>query len=95
VIFVVLNDAALGMVKHGQRLAGAEQIAFELPEVDFAKTVQAMGIAGHVIRSPEDFAALDMNAILSRKGPTLLDVRIDPEEVPPMDLRMQALGSAQ
>jgi acetolactate synthase-1/2/3 large subunit len=95
VIFVVLNDAALGMVKHGQRLAGAEQIAFELPEVDFAKAVQAMGIAGHVIRSPEDFAALDMNAILSRKGPTLLDVRIDPEEVPPMDLRMQALGSAQ
>jgi acetolactate synthase-1/2/3 large subunit len=95
VIFVVLNDAALGMVKHGQRLAGAEQISFELPEVDFAKAVQAMGIAGHVIRSPEDFAALDMNAILSRKGPTLLDVRIDPEEVPPMDLRMQALGSAQ
>ncbi|WP_290659952.1 thiamine pyrophosphate-dependent enzyme [Aquabacterium sp.] len=49
VIFVVLNDAALGMVKHGQRLAGAEQIAFELPQVDFSLMAQSMGITGHVI----------------------------------------------
>ena len=32
-----------------------------------------------------------MNAILNRQGPTLLDIRIDGEEVPPMDLRMQTL----
>ena len=31
VIYIVLNDGALGMVKHGQRLAGAEPIGFELP----------------------------------------------------------------
>jgi acetolactate synthase-1/2/3 large subunit len=82
------------MVKHGQRLAGAEQVAFELPQVDFSLMAQSMGIAGHVIHSPEDFARLDMNEILSRKGPTLLDVRIDPEEVPPMGLRMQTLDTA-
>jgi acetolactate synthase-1/2/3 large subunit len=93
VIFVVLNDAALGMVKHGQRLAGAEQIAFELPQIDFSLMAQSMGIAGHVIKSPDDFAALDMSEILNRKGPTLLDVRIDPEEVPPMSLRMQTLDT--
>ncbi|MGC4061720.1 MAG: thiamine pyrophosphate-binding protein [Aquabacterium sp.] len=94
VIFVILNDAALGMVKHGQRLAGAERIAFELPQVDFAKLAQAMGIPGHVIRGPSDFDALDMNEILTRKGPTLLDIRIDGEEVPPMALRMQTLEGA-
>lgn len=95
VIFVILNDAALGMVKHGQRLAGAERIAFELPQVDFALMAKAMGVPGHVIESPEDFDRLDMNEILKRKGPTLLDIRIDGEEVPPMDLRMQTLeGSA-
>jgi acetolactate synthase-1/2/3 large subunit len=94
VIFVVLNDAALGMVKHGQRLAGAEQIAFELPQVDFSLMAQSMGITGHVIRSPQDFNDLDMAQILNRKGPTLLDVRIDPEEVPPMGLRMQTLDTA-
>ena len=93
VIFVVLNDAALGMVKHGQRLVGAEPVAFELPQVNFSQMAHAMGIAGHVISSPEDFENLDMSLILARKGPTLLDVRIDPEEVPPMDLRMQALSA--
>jgi acetolactate synthase-1/2/3 large subunit len=92
VVFIVLNDAALGMVKHGQRLAGAERVAFELPAIDYALMAQAMGIAGHVIESPSDFDRLDIDAILRRPGPTLLDVRIDPEEVPPMDLRMQTLG---
>jgi acetolactate synthase-1/2/3 large subunit len=95
VIFVILNDAALGMVKHGQRLAGAEQVAFELPYVDYSLMAQAMGIPGYVIESPEDFDELDMDALLSRPGPTLLDVRIDPEEVPPMNLRMQTLDTAR
>lgn len=95
VVFVILNDAALGMVKHGQRLAGAEQVAFELPQINYAAMAEAMGIAGHVIESPEDFAALDMDAILKRPGPTLLDIRIDGEEVPPMSLRMQTLDSIQ
>jgi acetolactate synthase-1/2/3 large subunit len=93
VIFVILNDGALGMVKHGQRLAGAERTAFELPVVDFRMQAESMGIPGHIIRSPEDLDALDMDAIFSRKGPTLLDVRIDGEEVPPMNLRMKTLGT--
>jgi acetolactate synthase-1/2/3 large subunit len=93
VIFVILNDGALGMVKHGQRLAGAERVAFELPTVDYAAMARSMGVAGHVIHGPEDFDALDMNAILNRQGPTLLDIRIDGEEVPPMDLRMQTLDA--
>jgi acetolactate synthase-1/2/3 large subunit len=31
--------------------------------------------------------------LLARKGPTLIDVRIDREEVPPMMLRLKTLGS--
>jgi acetolactate synthase-1/2/3 large subunit len=94
VIYVVLNDAALGMVKHGQRLANAERVAFELPATDFAALARALGAEGHTIRSPEDLEALDMQRICNRKGPTLLDVYIDPEEVPPMNLRMRMLGTA-
>jgi acetolactate synthase-1/2/3 large subunit len=93
VIYVVLNDAALGMVKHGQRLAGAEPIAFELPPTDFAAMARAMGAEAHTLHDPLDFAALDMNAICKRAGPTLLDVHIDPEQVPPMNLRMRTLGT--
>jgi acetolactate synthase-1/2/3 large subunit len=91
VIFVILNDAALGMVKHGQRLAGAEPIGFELPEVDYCAYAKAMGAAGYIIRSPQDLLDLDVGEICKRGGPTLLDVRIDREEVPPMRSRIRAL----
>ena len=94
VLYVVLNDSALGMVKHGQRLAGAEPIGFQLPTIDYCAMVAAMGIPGHVIRSAADLDALDFDAMLSRSGPTLLDVRIDGEEVPPMNVRMKTLGMA-
>ncbi len=93
VIYVVLNDASLGMVKHGQRLAGAERIAFELPPTDFAAVARAMGAQAHTIRSPEDLARLDIESICTHPGPTLLDVYIDGEEVPPMNLRMRILGT--
>lgn len=95
VLYVVLNDGALGMVKHGQRLAGAEPIGFKLPAVDFAALAAALGIPGQVIRSSQELDALDFDALLSRRGPTLLDVRIDGEEVPPMNLRMRTLGTAR
>lgn len=95
VVFVVLNDGALGMVKHGQRLAKAEPIGFELPQVNYAKLAEALGIPGHVIETPEELDALDFDAILRHKGPTLLDVRIDGEEVPPIAVRMKTLAVAR
>jgi acetolactate synthase-1/2/3 large subunit len=95
VLFVILNDAALGMVKHGQRMAGAEQIGFELPPVDFRMMAESMGIPGHVIRTAEDFDSLDLVAILRYQGPTVLDVHIDGDAVPPMGLRLKILGTEQ
>jgi acetolactate synthase-1/2/3 large subunit len=92
VLFVILNDAALGMVKHGQRLAGAEQIGFELPTVDFRMMAESMGIPGHVIHTAQDFENLDLDAILHHPGPTVLDVRVDKDEAPPMELRLRALA---
>lgn len=93
VIFVILNDHAYGMVMHGQRLAGAEPIAYELTPVDFRMMAESMGVAAHVVTSPADFDELDFEAILARRGPTLIDVRIDRDEVPPMILRLKTLGS--
>ncbi|XVJ69828.1 MAG: thiamine pyrophosphate-binding protein [Rhizobacter sp.] len=94
VVYVVLNDGALGMVKHGQRLAKAEPIGFELPPVDYAALAQAMGINGRVIRTPDQLELVDFEALLARRGPTLLDVHIDGEQVPPMNVRMKTLGTA-
>jgi acetolactate synthase-1/2/3 large subunit len=91
VIFVVLNDRALGMVKHGQCLGGAEQIGALLPPTDFAAMSRAQGGRGYSIRSAEDLQALDIKSICNYPGPTLLDVYIDADEVPPMASRLRVL----
>ena len=91
VLFIVLNDQALGMVKHGQRLGGAEQIGYKLPHVDFAAVARAMGADGYTIRTQQDFEQIDYGKLFTRPGPSLLDVYIDPEEIPPMGLRMSVL----
>ncbi len=95
IVYVILNDAALGTVKHGQHLAKAEKIGFELPDVDFAMMARAMGANAHVIKSPQDMADLDINALCKYPGPTVLDVRIDREEVPPLGMRMRSLGTVK
>ncbi len=92
VIFVVLNDSALGMVKHGQRMGGAEPIGYELPAVDFAMVAKGMGAQGIKIRNVEDFASLDIEQLCTTNGPTLLDIHIDPEAVPPIGARVNKLS---
>lgn len=93
IVFVILNDAALGMVKHGQRLNNAEPIAYQLPPTDFCAIAQGVGAQGYIIESPEDLKNLDIHDLVSDKGPVVLDVRIDGEEIPPMGVRIQGLAS--
>lgn len=91
-IFVVLNDAAFGMVKHGQRLGGAAPIAHELPQTDFAQIARAQGASGYTARSISEVSLLPWETILSTNGPSVIDVQIDREAVPPMGLRVQVLN---
>ena len=95
IIFIVLNDEALGMVKHGQRLAKAEQIGCEMPPTDFAALARAMGAIGFNVKSPEELLKLDFDAMCAHPGPTLIDVIIDKDEIPPMNARMRVLGDGQ
>lgn len=91
IVFIVLNDAALGMVKHGQRLTGAEQTGFSLPQVDFAMLAQAVGVRGVSIRCPQDLLELVADENWWRQGPLLLDVHVDKEQVPPIFSRTNIL----
>ncbi len=92
IIFVILNDAALGTVKHGQCLTKAEPVGYQLPRVDFAMMARATGVEAYTIHSPKDLEDMDIDYLCARKGPTLLDVYIDAEEVPPMGLRTKVLS---
>ena len=95
VLFIVLNDSSLGMVKHGQQIGGAERIGHELPKIDFALMAKAMGVESYRIERLSDLDKIDIPGIVSRPGPCLLDVIVDPEEVPPMGARMKVLTGAQ
>ncbi len=91
VIFIILNDSSLGMIKYGQRLGGAESIGHELPEIDYCAFAKVLGAYGETVHSPRDLDRLDFNEILQRPGPTLIDVHIDKDEVPPLASRMKVL----
>ncbi|WP_246028819.1 thiamine pyrophosphate-binding protein [Litorilituus sediminis] len=92
VIYVVLNDSVLGMVKHGQKLGGAEEVGFELPEIDYAKMAQAMGIEGITVRAPQELMDIDWQRLGNKSAPTMINLVIDGDEVPPMGQRVKGLA---
>lgn len=96
VIYVILNDSALGMVKHGQIMSGAERTGYRLPQIDFAKMVNSMEIQGITIRNSKQLCAIDWQALGNKNAPTLIDIMIDLDEVPPMQQRvMDLVGEVQ
>lgn len=92
ILFVVLNDAAMGMVMHGQMLGQQESIGWQLNDVNYAAMARAMGVDGMVIERPQQLDLLDLDALFAKSGPTLLDVRINRDEVPPMGDRIKGLA---
>ena len=95
IIYVILNDRALGMVKHGQRLNKAEEIGADLPAVDFAALARSVGVKAHTIECWEDLSDIDDDELAGLSGPLLLDVLIDGDEIPPMKSRLAVLQDAK
>ncbi len=93
VTYIVLNDAGLGMVRHGQRLGGAESIGHEIPDVRFDHLAQACGARGYRVEAAEDLERLPVEWLSDDTGgPALIDVCIDREAVPPMADRVRGLA---
>jgi len=84
VLFVVLNDQAYGLIRHGHRVTGSEKVEYSIPSVDFAMMARATGAEAYTIREAKDFDSIDWQALAHRQGPTLVNVLIDPEEPPPL-----------
>ncbi|MCF6235438.1 MAG: thiamine pyrophosphate-binding protein [Gammaproteobacteria bacterium] len=83
ITFILLNDRELGMIKHGQKIVGIEETSCELPTVNYCQIAKAIGAQAFEVSSADDLAALDIQAICRYPGPTLIDVHIDPDELPP------------
>ena len=92
VIWVVMNNSMLGMVYHGRKLAGIpEGIESTFKPVDFVKLAEGFGARGIRITQPGEINREMMAEIISAGVPTVLDVIIDPEEVPPIHSRIASL----
>ena len=92
VIWVVMNNSMLGMVYHGRKLANIpEGIKSGFKTVDFVKVAEGLGAKGIRITKPGEINKEMMDEIIAAGVPTLLDVIIDPEEVPPIHSRIASL----
>lgn len=92
VIWVVMNNSMLGMVYHGRKLAGLpEGIESTFKPVDFVKLAEGYGARGIRITKPGEITREMIADIISTGVPTVLDVIIDPEEVPPIHSRIVSL----
>jgi len=92
VIWVVMNNSMLGMVYHGRKLAGLpEGIESTFKPVDFVKLAEGYGARGIRITKPGEINREMMAEIIATGVPTVLDVIIDPEEVPPIHSRIATL----
>lgn len=92
VIWVVMNNARLGMVYHGRKLASIpEGLESNFKPVDLAQVAEGLGARGIRITKPGEINKAMMDEILASGRPTVLDVLIDPETVPPIHSRIATL----
>jgi acetolactate synthase-1/2/3 large subunit len=54
-----------------------------------------MGIESLTIASIDALEQVEFDELFARQGPTLIDVKIDPEEEPPMGERIKGLATSK
>ena len=89
-VWIILNDASYGMIEHGMRGSGYVPVGTQMPAVDFAAMARSMGAVGLRVGREEDLDAA-LERAMQERGPTVVDVLIDPEIAPPIGARVEGL----
>jgi acetolactate synthase-1/2/3 large subunit len=91
VVWIVFNDGRLNTVHHGQQMQyQGRTCGTAFHRMDIAKIAEGLGAVGRRITKPDLLGAALKDALRSGK-PTVLDVWIDPDEVPPIHSRVESL----
>ncbi len=94
VLWVVFNNARLGMVHHGHRLQyGRAHGCFSQMPVDIAAMAAAMGIVSARVEGMADLSPDVVASLLDAHGPALLEIALVDEHTPPMGDRVKFLSS--
>lgn len=75
---LVSNDGKWGTEYHGQKLAYGRTANTDIGHADYAAIARGFGCDGHTVSTRSALAAAVAQAV-ERAGPTLIDVRVDPE----------------
>ncbi|MBI3813105.1 MAG: thiamine pyrophosphate-binding protein, partial [Nitrospinae bacterium] len=92
VIWIVENNSELGMVSHSRRLLSIPyNTGAEFRQVDFVKIAEGLGAKGIRVTKPGEINKDMMDGIIKSGIPTVIDVIIDPAEVPPLGSRIESV----
>ncbi|MBP2002003.1 acetolactate synthase-1/2/3 large subunit [Paenibacillus shirakamiensis] len=94
ILFVVMNNARLGMVYHGHSLQYKRSHAsFEQEEIHIAAMAAALNIPSYRVSQLEDVNEDVIQGLLNQGGPAVLEVALVDNNVPPMGDRVKFLSS--
>ena len=92
VVWIVQNNSKLGLVHDLQRFSlGDKTVSTTFKEVNFARVAEGLGAKGYRIERPGELSEILPEAI-EGAVPTVIDVIIDPNEVPPIDRWVKGVG---
>jgi acetolactate synthase-1/2/3 large subunit len=98
VVWVVLNDAQLGLNEHGMTALGMAPVETQMPRTDFVAFARSQGAAGRAVHSEGALEDALVEA-MAATGPFVVDVQIDPTVPSPVvadrvsSLRRQSQGA--
>jgi acetolactate synthase I/II/III large subunit len=94
ILFVVINNARLGMVYHGHTLQyKRSHSCFEQEPTNISRMAEAFGIPSVRVDRLEDINIDLFSSLENYKGPSILEITIIDNNVPPMGDRVKFLSS--
>lgn len=94
ILFIVMNNARLGMVYHGHSLQFKRtHPSFEQEPIDISRMGAAMQIPSYRINDMNDLDQDAVNGLLNSNGPAILEVALKDNGTPPMGDRVKFLSS--
>ena len=94
ILFVVMNNARLGMVYHGHSLQYKRVHAtFEQEPINIAAMAAAMNIPSYQVENFEDLTEEAISKLMYGDGPAVLEISLVDNNVPPMGDRVKFLSS--
>ncbi|MBN3962121.1 ScyA-related TPP-binding enzyme [Nostoc sp. NMS8] len=91
-VWIVLNDGRYNICQQGMAYLGFSEADATIPQADFVKIAQGMGAEGIRVERESD-VQIALEKAIAAKGPFVVDVIIDPTQIPPSESRNQSLMS--